>query len=144
TFASETNRTMMAKAFVVAAKGRKLAAYEDPEGTIRRDFAKFNIDHKPPSTYTLKAVSDEFGHADVGTAIIIALPRAMALINVPLAGLGPEDELFVEDDSDLTEEELKDMPEELRELYETPAPKRAARARGRAAEPDDFDLVFDF
>jgi len=116
TFASEINLTNMAKSFVTAVKGEILSSYEDPDGNIRRDFGKFNIEHKPPVTYKLKAVSDEFGHADVGTAIVIALPKALELIKAPL-GLLKDEDIAAAVDVELSDLEIRNMPDELKEIY---------------------------
>ena len=106
--------TKMATSFVQGMKDGKIECYDDSEGRLRRDFGKFNIEHRPPSNYKLTAISDEFGHADVGTALVICLPQAMGW----LEGWGSTNEIFIDDDSELTKEEVDDMPDELRELYE--------------------------
>lgn len=117
TFASTTNQTKMAVAFVTIVKDGKLECYEDPEGRLRRDFGKFNIVHKPPSRYKLEAISDEHGHADVGVALVIPLPHAVEMLGGSQRLL-PEDVIAEGMDEDLTEEEVKEMPDELREIYE--------------------------
>ena len=63
------------------------------------------------------AVSDDYGHADVGTALIICLPTAISLMQ-GWGRFSKEDEMVMVDDKELTEEEVKEMPDELRELYE--------------------------
>ena len=117
TFASATNQTMMAKAFVVSMKDGILECYDDVEGRMRRDFGKFNIVHKPPSRYKLEAVSDEHGHADVGVSLVICLPRAVEMLGGH-PGLLPDEDVAGEDYSDLTEDEIEEMPDELRAIYE--------------------------
>jgi len=117
TFASAVNQTMMAKAFVTAVKDGKLECYDDLEGRMRRDFGKFNIEHRPPSRYKLTATSDEHGHADVGVSLVICLPKAVEMLG-GYAHLMPEDDVAVTDDSILTEEEVEEMPAELRDIYE--------------------------
>ena len=117
TFASPVNQTRMATAFVTSVKAGKLECYEDPEGRLRRDFGKFNIEHKPPSKYKLTATSDEHGHADVGVALVITLPRAVEILGwVPMLSSG--DDLIDTNEEDLSEEEMEGMPDELREIYE--------------------------
>jgi len=118
TFGSPKNQTAMATAFVIAMKDSRLECYDDETGRLRRDFGKFNIEHKPPSKYKLVAVSDEFGHADVGTALVIPLPLAVELL-----GWGGFDMDSVlawenEEEQDLSEDEVEDMPDELRDIYE--------------------------
>jgi hypothetical protein len=105
------NRTLMAEKFVTSLKGNKLECYEDREGRLRRDFGKFRVIPKLPTGYVLEAVSDEWGHADVGTALVICLPKAVSLLGgSPLLG---EDEVLFDDAGPLTEEEQKTMPESL-------------------------------
>jgi len=117
TFASATNQTLMAVSFVTSVKSGRLECYDDPEGRMRRDFGKFNIEHKPPSKYKLTAVSDEFGHADVGVSLVICLPKAVEMLDGRV-GLLSSDVLVEENDAELTEEEVEEMPDDLREIYE--------------------------
>lgn len=115
-FSKPSNLNIMAECLIQAAESNTLVCYDDEEGSLRRDFGKFNIVEKSYG-YKLEAVSDEFGHADVGTALAIALPQAMKMLDV-FQGLTDEDELFVEDDDmDLTEKEEETMPDSLKELY---------------------------
>jgi len=112
-FSSASSLTLMATTFVKTMKAGMLNSFESAE--LRRDFGKFCIEHRPPSNYKLTAVSDEFGHADVGTALVICLPRAIDL----LGGWVVDDmHLVAEDDSPLSEEEIAEMPEDLREIYD--------------------------
>jgi len=71
-FSSPTNLKNMATSLVQCMTSRTLEGFDDEDGRLRRDFGKFNILEKP-SYYRLEAVSDEFGHADVGTALVICL-----------------------------------------------------------------------
>ena len=117
TFGSPKNQTAMATAFVIAMKDGRLECYDDADGRLRRDFGKFNIEHRPPSKYKLTAVSDEYGHADVGTALVITLPLAIELLG--WGGFAQDGMIAWEDDAeDLTEEEVDEMPDELRDIYE--------------------------
>lgn len=116
-FSSPSAMTQMAKCFVVAVQDGKLECYEDPEGRLRRDFGKFSILHRPPSFYRLEAVSDEFGHADVGTGLLICLPKAMEMLRFG-AGLLPSDSLGGEPETlETRQADLDSLPEEFRELY---------------------------
>jgi hypothetical protein len=117
TFASMTNQTAMATSFVKAMKDGRLECYEDDEGRLRRDFGKFTIVHRPPSKYKLEAVSDEFGHADVGVALIIPLPRAIEMLG-GVSGLRLTDSVAFDDEGDLSDEELEAMPDALRDIYD--------------------------
>ncbi len=130
TFGAPSNLTAMAQAFVQVVNEGVLECYDDEEGRLRRDFGKFNITHRPPNKYKLEAVSDESGHADVGTALVICLPKAIQLLGGVL-GLLPTDNLhFSEDEEgeDLTEDEVEDMPDELRAIYEMDEEDRLDRA----------------
>jgi len=68
----------MAKAFMMAVKSGKLESYESE--VLRRDLGKFDIQPVLPERYRIKAISDEYGHADVGTALLICLPKAIELV----------------------------------------------------------------
>lgn len=114
TFASPTNLKDMAVAFVTSLRDRKLKCYDDREGSLRRDFGKFAIEHKPPSHYKLIAVSDEFGHADVGTALVIALPRAVFILG-GRQGLQAGDSIGEEDETDETRAN-DSLPPELADI----------------------------
>jgi len=115
-FSVPKNLTAMATCFLQVIEAGKFECYDDEDGRLRRDFGKFNIAEKPYG-YKLEAVSDEYGHADVGTAVIILMPKAVQL----LAGIGrePSDPVAEEEETDLTEDEVESMPAELREIYES-------------------------
>ena len=122
-FGSPANLTAMATAFVTMVRGGRLECFEDPEGRLRRDFGKFSIVVKVPSGYRLEAVSDEFGHADVGTALVICLPTVQGMM---AWGLGlQEDDVLAEEpggkreDREKMRKELEGMPAGLREIYES-------------------------
>jgi hypothetical protein len=112
TFANPKNLHRMALAFVQSIKGGKLECYEDEDGRLRRDFGKFSIISRVSTGYKLESVSDEWGHADVGTALVICLPQAMDLLGIDF-GLSEDGVVAVEEDVNLTDKELKDMPSEL-------------------------------
>ena len=113
TFSSPSNRTVMATTFIQAMRDGKLDCYDDEAGTLRRDFGKFNIEHKPPSGYKLNAVSDEFGHADVGTALVIALTEAVSSLEMFSGG---EEENLVFEESKLSDREIKSLPKEFQDI----------------------------
>jgi hypothetical protein len=106
----------MATTFVQAIKEGKLECYEDPEGRLRRDFGKFSIVNKGLSGYKLEATSDEFGHADVGVALIITLPRAIEELG-GFVQLQPDDDVAYSDMESLEEDEVNEMPDELKNIY---------------------------
>ena len=129
-FSSGVNLTEMAVSLVQSVENGILQCYEDEEGRLRRDFGKFNIVERlmggktnkdtgeKAASYKLEAVSDEFGHADVGTAFVIALPRAMRILEVSLFS---GDDIVAtpdEDSFELGEHELDQMDPELRDIYE--------------------------
>ena len=116
TFSRPSNRVAMATSFIQVMQNRLLKCYDDEEGRVRRDFGKFNI-VETPSGLKLEAVSDEYGHADVGTALVICLPAAVEMLNGAV-GLQPDDVLADPDAEPLTEDEEKDLPDEFRELFE--------------------------
>lgn len=116
-FFSITRLTEMAIAYKQAMEQGRLECYDDDEGRLRRDFGKMVIVPKLPSGYKLESVSDEHGHADVGTALVITLPKAMEMIGGFGALVGDEFDGW-DNDSKLSEAEVEEMPDELREIYE--------------------------
>ena len=120
------NLTEMAEALVQVTASGLLECYEDE--TLRRDFGKFYIKEKNYGV-KLEAVSDQHGHADVGTALVICLPTALKM----LAGGGgqlPDDHQFVlEDDKPLTKKEIKEMPDVLRGIYEMDGEEEGRQGR---------------
>jgi len=135
---SSTSLTAMAEAFVTAVSDGRLECYDDEEGRLRRDFSKFNIEHRPPSNYKLVALSDDSGHADVGTAVVITLPKAMQMIKTSMDRTRPDDTLWSDED-DLTPEEVEEMPDELRAIYEDEGEMGKESKRGRRYNPLDND-----
>jgi len=115
-FSSQTNMSLMATTLVQSMKEGRLECYDD-EGRLRRDLGKFNIVERTKGTgFKLEATRDEHGHADVGTALVIALPRAVQLLY--WTGLMPDDVVAGGEESELTEEEVAELPGDLKELYE--------------------------
>ncbi len=121
-FSSQKSTSDMADALMYAVKSGRLECYEDEEGRLRRDLGKFSLVPKAKALggYKLEAVSDEWGHADVGVAMVMCLPKALEL----LGGYNMFSRDIVVaakplDDDEATEEELEEMPEELRDIYET-------------------------
>lgn len=115
TFSSGRNLTAMAEAMIQVIEGGLLECYDDEEGRLRRDFGKFNIVERSYG-YKLEAVSDEYGHADVGTALAICLPRAVGMLAGRVSFT--EDDVIAEFDSQpLSKDEVEEMPSELRDIY---------------------------
>lgn len=105
----------MATAFMQVIGAGKLECFESEQ--LRRDLGKFHIVAKKPEGYRLKAVSDEHGHADVGTALTICLPKALEMIGGLNAGLG-EFVAMNKNDEKLTEDEVRGMDLFLRDIWE--------------------------
>src|SRR5690606_31470606 len=78
-FSKTSNLDKMAHGLMQVVEDACLKCYDDPEGTLRRDFGKFTIEEKSYG-WRLTAVRDEYGHADVGTALVIALPAAIEMM----------------------------------------------------------------
>jgi hypothetical protein len=110
-----TNLNKMCNCFIQVVEGRQLRSFDIEDGRLRRDFGKFNIVEKSYG-YRLEALRDASGHADVGTALLIALPAAVDLMNG--LSFSPDDELMEAYQEDLTEKEIAELPDELRDIYE--------------------------
>lgn len=134
-FSSPKNLTNMAESLVQTVAARKLFCYDDEKGTLRRDFGKFSIVERlqVPSGYKLEAVRDEYGHADVGTALVIALMKAVEML-AGRVGLQPGDDLADTSDGVFGEEEVEGLPSELRDIYDG-APDEPSYRR---SDLDDF------
>ena len=158
-FASAKNLSLMAQSLVQLVSGHQigkqgdvnvtasLEAYDDDEGRLRRDFGKLSIVERPGGFgYKLEAVSDEYGHADVGIALAICLPRAIDLLAGRM-GLQPDEDL-VGDEDDLSEEEYEEMPDELKDLYgnepvgKSPRPFRDAKPKRKYSDEEPFGDLF--
>ncbi len=142
TVSSPRNRIHMAEAFIAAVEAGVLECYDDPDGRLRRDFGKFDI-MNTTGGIRLVAVSDEHGHADVGTALVICLPRARELLG-GFGSLRPGDDvampLDVDDERELTAEEREALPPELADIYDAYDEIEADEKRGYGR--DDFSDVF--
>jgi len=125
-FGSTAFQTQMAQTLVQVMKAGILECYEDEEGRLRRDLGKFSIVPKKlgpdRDSYKLEAVSDEHGHADVGIALAMCLPKAVEMLG-GWSGIEVPDEDEEEHDpwrerEPLTEEEEEAMDEDLKVLYD--------------------------
>ncbi len=143
TFSNPSNLTAMAEAFVLSMKEHKLDCFDDAEGRLRRDFGKFDVEAKVPSGYRLRAVADEYGHADVGTALVICLPKACELLGGFEGMLQPDDVVAGVADEELTEDDWAEMDDETAELItmddETEEDLAFRRAAKRGRLYDDFE-----
>lgn len=108
--------SLMANTLKEVIENRKLEAWDDEEQRLRRDLGKLSLVEKPYG-YRLEAVSDEFGHADVGIALAICLPRAVEML-AGRAGLWPDEDIADLDDTPLSKDEIEKLPRELRDIYD--------------------------
>jgi len=115
-FSGHGNLTAMATAFVSLLNAGKLKSYDTKDGRLRRDFGKFQLKPLLPSGYRLVAVSDEWGHADIGTAVVLVLPTAVKLLEgVPLF----DGDLIYEPARGSEEQRvIEGMPDEFRRMVE--------------------------
>ncbi|MCB1116907.1 MAG: hypothetical protein KDK71_10610, partial [Chlamydiia bacterium] len=113
-FSSTKNLEMMANNLLDVLKNDILEGYDENDRLLT-DLGKLNILEK---RYGLKldSVSDSTGHADVATALVIALLRAVPM----LGGLtfSSDDSLDWNDDRPLQEAELNALPDEFKELMD--------------------------
>ncbi len=114
------NLTAMAESLVQMVEDGTLQAYDDSEGRLRRDLGKFEIAEKTYG-YKLQATSDEFGHADVGTALVITLAHARDLLKS--GGFAQDDFIAATDGGrdgnvELTQSEVGGLDEGLRDVYD--------------------------
>ncbi len=116
-FSSPKNLDMMAQSFVACLKSGILVCYEDEEGRLRRDFAKFEIVDRGMRGCRLEATADEYGHADVGTGVLIALPKAVAL----LGGFGglEDGDVLMDDGSEEPPKRKRGEGDDFDDLYDT-------------------------
>jgi len=105
----------MATAFMQVVGAGKLECFEDER--LRRDLGKFHIVARKPEGYRLTAVSDEHGHADVGTALVICLPRVLEMIGGLNIGLGSF-EVMGKEEEPLSPEEVEGMDPFLKDIYD--------------------------
>jgi len=109
------NLNVMASTLMEVMRDGKLEAYDDEDGRLRSDLSKFSIVEKSYG-FKLESTRDASGHADVGTALAICLPFAMEAMKGRT--LLSTDELIFDDGEPLTEEEVDEMPIELREIFD--------------------------
>jgi hypothetical protein len=125
----------MASTFTQATSQRWLWCYDNEQGTLRRDFGKFSLVEKSYGV-RLEATRDVYGHADVGTALLIALPRAEDLLNHYHGILWSPDEQVVFESAPLTQEAFDEMPDEFKELL-------GGASMRYGNQPFDYDMDDD-
>ena len=114
-FSSPGNLGRMASSLVQCFEHNLIELY-DEDDRLKRDLNKFSIVEKQYGL-KLEATRDEYGHADVGTALVITLPAAIDL----LEGLwNPEfdGDLIAVETEDLTKEEIAELPDHFRDLFD--------------------------
>ena len=120
-FSSPTTRQAMATALIQLCHNRLLECFDDPEGRLRRDLGKFDIEFKTGS-FRLVAESDrEWGHADAGTSLLICLPKVVELLGLTPMFSGGDDVIAFEGDqytAELSQDDYQTMPKELQEIYD--------------------------
>lgn len=141
-FSSGKNLDTMANVFLQLINAGRLKCYDDEAGRLRRDFARFNIVERPYG-YRLeptKAILGDEGHADVGTAVAIALPGALDLLEGGYGWL-PDDIQLVGYGEKPTDEEIAEMPEEYQDLFSL---EEEEEKRATLSQRDDFDVMSEY
>ncbi len=108
------NLNDMAVMLIQMVEEGRLECFDDEEGRLRRDFGKFDMIERT-NGYKLESVSDEYGHADAGTALVICLPHVKELLDRMIGWSGDE---VVACEEEATEEEIEAMDKGLKELYD--------------------------
>jgi hypothetical protein len=125
------NLTRMATVLKQVAENGQLECY--PDEVLERDLGKLDIVEKPYG-YKLEATSDDDGHADVATALVIALPTAVDMLE---ASMFTEDvELHYESNPKDDQELYEEMPAELQDICDSAGPAHEADW-----DDDDGDLM---
>lgn len=127
-FGSPANLQGMARAYMQLVGDGRLECY-DVDGRLRRDMGKFDLVERA-SGFRLEATSDEHGHADVGTAMLICLLQAKVVLDWGYARFRADDPVtFVpaEIAAKTSREAPGDMPAEFRELWEMSGGRTRAR-----------------
>jgi len=112
---SGENLKRMASAFLQAVSGRVLRCYDSEDDRLKNDLAKLELVEKTYG-WRLEAKRTKQGHADLATALLIALPEAMDYVE--LARFQWEDVVLFEEVPEPSQEEVEKMPPELREIVE--------------------------
>ena len=131
------NLDSMATRLKEALETQTLEAYDDNEGRLRRDLGKFSIVERQ-SGLRLEAISDETGHADVGTALAITLLKAVDLLGS--MQFNARDSMdWSEGIDERDKEEVGSLPDEFRDLFEMDDEfKRSSYRNKRSAVGDEL------
>lgn len=129
------NLDSMATRLKEALETQTLEAYDDNEGRLRRDLGKFSIVERQ-SGLRLEAISDETGHADVGTALAIALLKAVDLLGS--MQFNSRDSMdWSEGIDERDKDEVGSLPDEFRDLFEMDDEFRKASYRNKRSGVGD-------
>ncbi len=140
-FGSPGNLTRMAETLLQVIETHRLACYDDKDGLLRRDFGKINIVEKNYG-YKIEAVSDEYGHADIGAALVIALPAAVDMLNGNNMWCD-EDDLYVPEEDELSDEEIELLPSSLKSIVEVEHELKEERlVKTRSINRDPFEDIY--
>jgi len=135
-----SNLDKMASTFIQVVDQKKFQAYDDEVGTLRRDFGKLYIVEKKYGQ-RLEATKDQYGHADVATALLICLPEAVRRLQSYRRQLTDDDVLVMYGDAKLGEKEVEEMHPELRAIYESYGQANGSRRSLRPRiDKADLDL----
>jgi phage terminase large subunit-like protein len=111
------NLTLMANTLKQVVESGQLECY--PDKVLELDLSKLDIVEKPYG-YKLEATSDEDGHADVATALVIALPTAIQILDASM--FSADDEIGYDSDPEDDDEIYEEMPQELQDICDAAGP----------------------
>ena len=131
------NLDRMATSLIQVTEDEILKCYDNSEYLLRRDLGKIQIEQRNYG-HRLTATRDETGHADVATAMVIALPAAIDMLRDSrgFSQLQPDDELIYQ--GELTEEDIENMPADLLDIIQAEE-AWSREANPRLAAVDDWD-----
>lgn len=125
------NCTDMATSLVQVFEHRIIELY--PDDHLLNDLGKLVIEERGEKQYKLTAMRDSEGHADVATALVIALPEASLRLGWGEGGF----DLMMPDEADLatiheplSDADMEELPDYLREIVEDSRVHRGDVRRG--------------
>lgn len=111
------NLTGMANSLKQLVEETMIELWDDSDCNLRNDIGKLSIVEKSYG-YKLEATRDEDGHADVATCLAIIAPAVIEMLGGKVQYTKDRELAEEEDWQDLTEEEVEDLPDEFKELYD--------------------------